>query len=74
MGVNKFAYDIWGSTVNTAARLEKNSEPNKINISSSLYQIIKDKYDCTLRGNISVKGLGEIPMYFLNGLKTLVQK
>ena len=74
VGVNKFAYDIWGSTVNTAARIEKNSEPNKINISSSLYEIIKDKYDCTLRGNISVKGLGEIPMYFLNGIKILVQK
>ncbi|MGB5667748.1 MAG: adenylate/guanylate cyclase domain-containing protein [Maribacter sp.] len=74
VGVNKFAYDIWGSTVNTAARLEKNSEPNKINISSSLYEIIKDKYDCTLRGNISVKGLGEITMYFLNGIKILVEK
>jgi len=69
VGVNKFAYDIWGSTVNTASRLESKSKPNKINISESLYQIIKDGYNCSLRGEISVKGLGKIPMYFLNGLK-----
>ncbi len=69
VGVNKFAYDIWGSTVNTASRMESGGVPNKINISSSLYDIIKDKYDCTLRGNFMVKGLGEISMYFVNGIK-----
>ena len=74
VGVNKFAYDIWGSTVNTASRLENASEANKINISESLYNIIKDKYDCRLRGKIDVKGLGEIPMYFLNGIKILTKK
>jgi len=73
VGVNKFAYDIWGSTVNTASRLETAGEPNKINISSFLYNIIKDEFDCTLRGEISVKGLGKIPMYFLNGKKEVVQ-
>lgn len=69
VGVHKFAYDIWGSTVNTAARLEQNSEPNMINISSALYDIIKGTYDCTPRGNILVKGIGEIPMYFVRGIK-----
>ncbi len=69
VGVNKFAYDIWGVTVNTAARLEQNSVANMINISASLYNIIKDAYDCELRGNIFVKGLGELPMYFVHGLK-----
>ncbi len=69
VGVNKFAYDIWGETVNTAARLEQNSVANMINISASLYNIIKDAYDCELRGNIFVKGLGELPMYFVHGLK-----
>jgi class 3 adenylate cyclase len=72
VGVNKFAYDIWGVTVNTAARLEQSSEPNMINVSSSLYEIIKDTYDCELRGNIFVKGLGELPMYFVRGIKKLV--
>ena len=65
VGLDKFAFDIWGSTVNTASRLEKSSEPNKINISSSLYHIIKGKYNCIPRGKINVKGLGEIKMYFV---------
>ena len=69
VGVDKFAYDIWGSTVNTASRLESSSESNKINISTTVYDIIKDKYDCTHRGKKNVKGLGEIPMYFVDGIK-----
>ena len=69
VGVDKFAYDIWGSTVNLAARMEKNSEPNKINISYDHYQVVKSKYECTPRGKIVVKGLGDIEMYFLNGPK-----
>jgi len=67
VGVDKFAYDIWGSTVNMASRLEKNSEPNKINISHSLYQVVKTKYECTCRGKIVAKGLNEMEMYFVNG-------
>ena len=66
VGTNKYAYDIWGSTVNIASRLERNSEPGKINVSESFYQQIKDEYDFTPRGNISVKGIGDIPMYFLD--------
>jgi class 3 adenylate cyclase len=69
VGINKFAYDIWGSTVNTSSRLETACMPNKINISSSLYEIIKDKYDCILRGEISAKGLGKVTMYFVNGIR-----
>lgn len=66
VGVDKFAYDIWGSTVNIASRLESASEPDSINISKDFYEQIKDRYDCTLRGNFPVKGLGEIPMYYVN--------
>ena len=66
VGVDKFAYDIWGSTVNVASRLESSSEPDKINVSKDFYDKIKDHYDCTLRGNFPVKGLGEIPMYYIN--------
>tara|TARA_R110002167_G_scaffold82444_2_gene224993 strand:- start:711 stop:2087 length:1377 start_codon:yes stop_codon:yes gene_type:complete len=69
VGINKFAYDIWGSTVNTASRCEEASKPNEINISASLYEIIKDQYDCVQRGKIAVKGLGEISMYFVKGAK-----
>ena len=67
VGVDKFAYDIWGSTVNKASRMEKNSEPNKINISNCLYQEIKTKYHCTSRGEVVVKGLNKIRMYFVEG-------
>lgn len=64
VGVKKFAYDIWGDTVNTAARMEQNSEKGKINISESTYQLVKDKIVCEYRGKIHTKGKGEMDMYF----------
>ncbi|KQT35786.1 hypothetical protein ASG22_01840 [Chryseobacterium sp. Leaf405] len=64
VGVKKFAYDIWGDTVNTAARMEQNSEKGKINISESTYQLIKDRIVCEYRGKIHTKGKGEMDMYF----------
>jgi len=66
VGVKKFAYDIWGDTVNTAARMEQNSQPGKINVSSSTYALIKDTYPCLHRGKIDAKNKGMIDMYFLN--------
>jgi len=44
VGVKKFAYDIWGDAVNTAARMEQNSEPGKINISQNTYDQVMDKF------------------------------
>lgn len=64
VGVKKFAYDIWGDTVNTAARMEQNSKKGKINISESTYQLVKDKINCEYRGKINTKGKGEMDMYF----------
>jgi class 3 adenylate cyclase len=69
IGVKKFAYDIWGDTVNTAARMEQNSVAGKINISGATYELIKDKAICTYRGKIAVKNKGEIDMYFVERLK-----
>ena len=69
VGLKKFAYDIWGSTVNIAARCERSSEPNKINITSEVYEMVKDTHHCTPRGEIELKGLGKLPMYFVNGVK-----
>jgi class 3 adenylate cyclase len=65
VGVKKFAYDIWGDTVNTAARMEQNSEPGKINISQTTYELVKDKFNCTYRGEITAKNKGELNMYFV---------
>lgn len=69
VGVKKFAYDIWGDTVNTAARMEQNSEPGKINISQTTYELVKDNFDCTYRGEITAKNKGELSMYFITGVK-----
>ncbi len=67
VGVKKFAYDIWGDTVNTAARMEQKSEAGKINISQTTYDIVKDKYNCTYRGEIEAKNKGMLKMYFVEG-------
>ena len=67
VGKKKYAYDIWGSTVNIASRMESNGEPGQVNISSSVYELIKDKYNCRYRGKIYAKNVGEIDMYFLDG-------
>lgn len=66
VGVKKFAYDIWGDTVNIAARMEQNSEAGKINISQSSYDLVKNQFDCTYRGEIEVKNKGGLAMYFVD--------
>lgn len=65
VGSHKFAYDIWGDTVNTASRLEQGSEPGKINISETTYRLVKDVFPCTYRGRLVAKNKGEIDMYFV---------
>ncbi|NUM30987.1 MAG: PAS domain S-box protein [Bacteroidetes bacterium] len=61
----KYAYDLFGDTVNTASRMESNGEVGKINISESTYQLVKDVYKCSPRGQINVKGKGDLTMYFV---------
>ena len=65
VGLKKFAYDIWGDTVNTAARMEQNSEAGKINISQTTYELVKDKFTCEYRGEIDAKGKGQLKMYYI---------
>jgi len=65
VGIKKFAYDIWGDTVNTASRMESSGEPGKVNISGSTYELVKDKFKCKHRGKIEVKNKGMIDMYFV---------
>lgn len=66
VGVKKYAYDIWGDTVNTAARMEQNSEAGKINISGATFELVKREFTCEYRGKIPAKNKGDIDMYFLN--------
>lgn len=65
VGVKKFAYDIWGDTVNTAARMEQASEPGKINISQVTYELVKNSFNCNFRGEITAKNKGAMKMYFV---------
>ncbi|MBN1987890.1 MAG: HD domain-containing protein [Bacteroidales bacterium] len=68
VGRNKLTYDIWGSTVNTASRMESSGEPGKINISENTYMFVKDYFICTYRGKMPVKNKGDIQMYFIEGI------
>jgi adenylate cyclase len=68
VGVKKFQYDIWGDTVNTAARMESSGEVARVNISQVTYELLKDYADFTFesRGKIEAKGKGMIEMYFVS--------
>ena len=68
VGNKKFVYDIWGDTVNTAARMEQNSDSNKINISQVTYELVKDKFNCFSRGKQPAKNKGMVDMYFVDEL------
>ncbi|MEO5583459.1 MAG: adenylate/guanylate cyclase domain-containing protein [Saprospiraceae bacterium] len=65
VGIKKFAYDIWGDSVNTAARMEQHGEAGKINISGSTYALVKNYFQCTYRGKVEAKNKGYIDMYFV---------
>ncbi len=65
VGKKKFAYDLFGDTINTASRMESSGEPGKINISSSTYQLVKNDFRCHYRGKIYAKGKGGMEMYFV---------
>ncbi|MEM6316538.1 MAG: adenylate/guanylate cyclase domain-containing protein [Bacteroidota bacterium] len=65
VGKRKFAYDIWGDSVNTASRLETNCEPGRVNISRATYELVKDDFKCEARGKIAAKGKGEIEMFYV---------
>ena len=64
VGIKKFQYDIWGNTVNIAARMENNSKPGKINVSENTYQHLKNKYNFTYRGKIIAKNEQLLSMYY----------
>jgi adenylate cyclase len=70
VGVKKFAYDVWGDTVNTAARMEQKSDAGRINISGVTFNLVKDEFDCEYRGMIEAKNKGSIDMYFVLAPKT----
>ncbi len=69
VGIKKFAYDIWGDTVNTASRMESSGEVGRVNISGTTYELVKNKFNCMYRGKIEAKNKGVIDMYFAEDIK-----
>jgi adenylate cyclase len=67
IGQQKFAYDLWGDSVNTASRMESHGVPNHTQLTESAYRRLRDKYRCEKRGTIDVKGKGTMKTYFLIG-------
>ncbi len=67
VGVKKFAYDIWGDTVNTASRMESSGEVGRVNISGATHDLVKHEpgLSFTARGRVQAKGKGEMEMYFV---------
>lgn len=65
IGKNKFSYDIWGDSVNTASRMESHGIPGKIHISKSTYEKVKDYFKVEHRGKIKIKGKGEMDTYLI---------
>ena len=69
IGTTKFAYDIWGDTVNTAARMESSGEPGRVNISEATQAVVSDFFEFSFRGKIQAKNKGELAMYFVERIK-----
>lgn len=69
VGREKFSYDVWGDTVNTASRLESSGVAGRINISSVTYELVKDFFECEYRGKVPAKNKGEFEMYFVNRIR-----
>ncbi|MEM7225605.1 MAG: adenylate/guanylate cyclase domain-containing protein [Pseudomonadota bacterium] len=67
IGEKKFAYDIWGDTVNIASRLESSCEPGSVNISKAVHDLVRDRFECRHRGRVAIKNRGEIDMYSVVG-------
>ena len=69
IGEQRFLYDLWGDTVNTASRMESKGEPGRINVSASTHALVSPWFECTPRGRVEVKGKGDVEMFFMDRLK-----
>lgn len=67
IGTRKFAYDVWGDTVNVASRLESSAEPNQIHLSEAVAEALRGSFDLERRGTVDLKGMGETETYLLRG-------
>lgn len=68
VGIKKFSYDIWGDSVNVAARMESQGAAGKVNISATTYEMVKNDFHFTARGEVEVKNMAPMKMYFVEGV------
>jgi class 3 adenylate cyclase len=71
VGKRKYAFDIWGDTVNVASRMESSGEIGRVNVSAYTFDLIRTEFDCTYRGRVDAKGKGQIDMYFVTGAQVV---
>jgi len=69
VGKRKYAFDLWGDTVNVASRMESSGEIDRVNVSAYTYDLIRQEFDCEYRGKVEAKGKGHIDMYFVKGAR-----
>lgn len=69
IGKKKFAYDVWGDTVNLASRMESSGVSGQINISQATFELVKDSFEVEYRGKIFAKNMGYVDMYLVKGIK-----
>jgi class 3 adenylate cyclase len=67
VGKRKFTYDVWGDSVNIAARIQANGDPGSVSISAYTYHLVRSKYACAYRGKVALKGKGQVDMYVVSG-------
>ncbi len=68
VGIHKFAFDIWGDSVNFASRMESSGESNRVNLSERTYARVKDFIRCTPRGRVKTKDGREVDMFFAENI------
>ncbi len=69
VGKRKYAFDVWGDTVNIASRMESAGEAGRANVSAYTFDLIRSEFDCEYRGKVDAKGKGQIDMYFVTGTR-----
>lgn len=69
IGQSKFAYDLWGDTVNLASRMESHGEPSRIHVTEEVYLSLRDTFDFEARGLVDIKGRGPLMTHFLLSLR-----
>ena len=74
VGVQKFAFDIWGDTVNLASRMESSGAPNRVNLSARTYALVSDAVECEPRGPVRTKDGRDLEMYFAKAARNGLQR